>query len=86
MLLVVDIGNTNIVFGLFNGERLKDNFRMASRHNLTSDEIGFFVGFIFGLTSHALALELAAIFAAIQEVALAFAGQALVVAVAISAT
>ena len=50
------------------------------------DEICFFVGFIFGLTSHALALELAAIFAAIQEVALAFAGQALVVAVAISAT
>ncbi len=43
MLLVMDIGNTNIVIGIFKGKTLKDHFRIASRENLTADEAGFFI-------------------------------------------
>jgi type III pantothenate kinase len=43
MLLAIDIGNTNTVIGLFDGERLIDHFRAASVHSLTVDECGFFV-------------------------------------------
>ena len=43
MLLAIDIGNTNIVIGLFKGDRLKDYFRIASRHNLTADEAGLMI-------------------------------------------
>lgn len=40
MLLAIDIGNTNIVIGLFVGDRLKDNLRIATRENMTTDEAG----------------------------------------------
>jgi type III pantothenate kinase len=40
MLMAIDIGNTNIVIGLFKGERLKDNLRIATRENMTTDEAG----------------------------------------------
>ena len=43
MLLAIDIGNTNIVIGLFDSERLKDHFRMQSRHSMTSDEAGLLI-------------------------------------------
>ena len=43
MLLAIDIGNTNIVIGLFDGERLKDFFRLASRDNFTADEAGLLI-------------------------------------------
>lgn len=43
MLLVIDIGNTNIVIGLYSGERLKDHFRMATRDNMTADEAGLMI-------------------------------------------
>ncbi|MDH4156932.1 MAG: type III pantothenate kinase [candidate division Zixibacteria bacterium] len=47
MLLVIDIGNTNIVVGVYDGDVLKDHFRISSRPNLTSDEAGFFItGFL----------------------------------------
>ncbi len=38
MLLVVDIGNTNIVLGVFEGERLSHSWRVATRRDQTSDE------------------------------------------------
>lgn len=38
MLATIDIGNTNIVFGLFDGERLVTHFRVATRQSATSDE------------------------------------------------
>jgi type III pantothenate kinase len=38
MLLVVDVGNTNIVFGLFDGERLAYQFRVESARGRTADE------------------------------------------------
>jgi type III pantothenate kinase len=40
MFLAVDIGNTNIVVGLFEGSRLVSSFRMASERNRTADEYG----------------------------------------------
>ena len=38
MLLAVDIGNTNIVFGLFDGEELKTHWRIRTERNRTTDE------------------------------------------------
>ena len=38
MLLAIDIGNTNIVFGLFAGEELKTHWRIRTERNRTTDE------------------------------------------------
>jgi type III pantothenate kinase len=38
MLLAVDVGNTNIVYGLFDGERLAHQFRVESARGRTADE------------------------------------------------
>ena len=38
MLLVIDVGNTNIVYGLFDGEKLVHQFRVESGRGRTSDE------------------------------------------------
>jgi len=43
MLLAIDIGNTDTVVGIFDGEKLLDHFRISSRHTLTVDECGFFI-------------------------------------------
>lgn len=40
MLLVVDVGNTNITFGVFDREILKGTFRMTTKLQRTSDEYG----------------------------------------------
>ncbi len=40
MLMAIDVGNTNMVFGLFEGEQLVGNFRLKTDANRTSDEIG----------------------------------------------
>ena len=38
MLAAIDIGNTNIVIGIFDGDRLVSSFRIASRAETTADE------------------------------------------------
>src|SRR5208283_4210562 len=38
MLLAIDVGNTNIVYGLFDGERLVHQFRVESARGRTADE------------------------------------------------
>jgi type III pantothenate kinase len=38
MLLTIDVGNTNIVYGLFEGERLLHQFRVESARGRTADE------------------------------------------------
>ena len=43
MLLVIDIGNTNITLGLFEGETLTANFRMTTKISHTSDEYGLLI-------------------------------------------
>jgi type III pantothenate kinase len=40
VLLAVDIGNTNIVFGLYSGRELVQTFRFATVHTRTADEYG----------------------------------------------
>lgn len=40
MIFVVDVGNTNITFGVYDGEELKTTFRMMSKAMHTSDEYG----------------------------------------------
>ena len=40
MLLTIDIGNTNIVIGLFEGDNLITRCRIETNHNATSDQYG----------------------------------------------
>lgn len=40
MLLVIDVGNTNIKFGLFKGDELAFSWRLATDKNKTGDEYG----------------------------------------------
>lgn len=40
MLLVIDVGNTNITLGVFHGEELLGTFRMTTKIPRTSDEYG----------------------------------------------
>ncbi len=43
MLLVVDVGNTNITYGVYSGEALITTFRMMSKTPRTSDEYGMLI-------------------------------------------
>src|ERR1035437_5880162 len=40
MLLAVDVGNTNIVVGVFDGERLVADFRLHTNERSTGDQLG----------------------------------------------
>lgn len=40
MLLAIDVGNTNIKYGVFDGEKLAASFRVASHVKKTADEYG----------------------------------------------
>ena len=40
MLFVVDVGNTNITYGVYDGDKLVTTFRMMSKVQHTSDEYG----------------------------------------------
>lgn len=40
MILVVDVGNTNITFGVYKGKKLLTTFRMTTKATRTSDEYG----------------------------------------------
>ena len=44
MLLAVDVGNTQTVFGLFDGETLSDHWRVATEAHRTGDELGALLG------------------------------------------
>jgi type III pantothenate kinase len=43
MLLVVDIGNTNITLGVFNDENISATFRITTKIQRTSDEFGILI-------------------------------------------
>ena len=47
MLLVIDVGNTNIVFGIYKDKELLDNWRISSEKDRTSDEYGLLFEQIF---------------------------------------
>lgn len=42
MLLAIDVGNTNIVAGLYEGSKLRNVWRLATNKERTSDEFGVF--------------------------------------------
>jgi len=43
MLLVVDIGNTNVVLGVYDGASLKAHWRLATETTTTADEYGILI-------------------------------------------
>jgi type III pantothenate kinase len=47
MLLAVDVGNTNTVLGVFDGETLKDHWRIETSNRKTADEYGILVTQMF---------------------------------------
>jgi type III pantothenate kinase len=49
MLLTIDIGNTNITFGLYDGETLTHHWRIKTDHDRLADEYGII---ILGLMRH----------------------------------
>jgi type III pantothenate kinase len=49
MLLVVDVGNTNLVFGLFDGQRLERSWRVSTSKERTVDEYAVLCHNLFDL-------------------------------------
>jgi type III pantothenate kinase len=47
MILVIDVGNTNIVLGVFNGEELIHHWRIATDRSKTNDEYGILIKSLF---------------------------------------
>ena len=47
VLLAIDVGNTNTVLGVFEGERLRQHWRIETSHTRTSDEYGILVRQLF---------------------------------------
>src|SRR3954469_13042265 len=47
ILLAIDVGNTNIVLGVCEGEQLVESWRLATLRERTSDEIGIWVAQLF---------------------------------------
>jgi len=47
MLLAIDIGNTHTIFGLFDGEQLRADWRTATQKSATEDEIGVLLRSLF---------------------------------------
>lgn len=48
MILVMDIGNTNVVLGVYSGDELLTSWRLATDKNKTADEIGILIMDLFG--------------------------------------
>jgi type III pantothenate kinase len=47
MLLAIDVGNSNIVLGVFAGERLTESWRLQTLRERTADELGILVTHLF---------------------------------------
>jgi type III pantothenate kinase len=47
MLLAIDVGNTNTVLGVYDGQRLLDHWRVETSARRTSDELGILVRQLF---------------------------------------
>ncbi|MFH1122631.1 MAG: type III pantothenate kinase [Pseudomonadota bacterium] len=50
MLFCIDIGNTNIVLGVTDGERVLNHWRVRTERDITADELGIIVGNLFGMS------------------------------------
>src|SRR5436853_6203558 len=49
MLLAIDLGNTNTVFGVYDGERLVMHWRLSTQKDRTVDEFGILLRNLFAL-------------------------------------
>ncbi len=49
--MAIDIGNTNMEFGVFDGERLIGSFRLGTNRDITSDEVGLLMMQFFSINS-----------------------------------
>ena len=47
MLLTIDVGNTNVVLGVFDGENLVKSWRMATDNKRSADEYGVIIDQMF---------------------------------------
>src|SRR5512142_1725073 len=47
MLLAIDVGNTNIVLGVFEGEQIVASWRLLTLRERTADEVGVMVNGFF---------------------------------------
>src|SRR4029450_1866166 len=47
MLLAIDVGNTNVTIGVFDGERLAHSWRLAALRERTADELGILITRLF---------------------------------------
>src|SRR5438045_9799910 len=47
LLLTIDVGNTNTVLGVHDGEELKAHWRLTTRREQTADEYGILVRSLF---------------------------------------
>lgn len=54
MLLAIDVGNTNIVLGVFDGDRLAESWRLATMRERTADEVGILVTHLFARSGIAI--------------------------------
>jgi type III pantothenate kinase len=54
MLLVIDVGNTNTVLGVYQGEELIKHWRLQTHHGRTSDEHGILLRQLFLLSNIAV--------------------------------
>lgn len=50
MLLVIDVGNTNTVLGIFEGDRLVEHWRLTSSRSRTTDEYGILLKTLFDMS------------------------------------
>lgn len=50
MLLVIDVGNTNTVLGIFDGEELVEHWRITSSRSRTTDEYGLMLRSLFDMS------------------------------------
>lgn len=47
MILVIDVGNTNIVLGVYQGDKLIQHWRITTHKQQTEDEYGLLIGGLF---------------------------------------
>jgi type III pantothenate kinase len=50
MLLAIDIGNTNVVLGVFEGESLRESWRIGTKSSITADEYAVIVKDLFAFS------------------------------------
>ncbi|MDM8533485.1 type III pantothenate kinase [Clostridiaceae bacterium HSG29] len=54
MLLAFDVGNTNIVFGLYKNDKLIENWRISTLRIRTEDELAILIGQLFKMKGYSL--------------------------------